>query len=99
MFLEHYGLIEHPFGVTPDARTLTVVTGDGATLRQLSLLYLDKFDPATLAEIRSLNPTITDPNHIDAGQRVTLPLYPARELYAGPAASTGGPEFRQGEQP
>jgi general secretion pathway protein A len=53
---------------------LTVIVPLGATLRHLSLQYLGRFDPATLEAIRALNPTIADPNHLQAGQSLRLPL-------------------------
>jgi len=65
------------------ARVLTVRIEQGVTLRHLCLLYLDRFDPRTLAEILALNPRVIDPNHIEAGQSLRLPLYLGRKSAAG----------------
>lgn len=56
-------------------RVTTVIVPRGATLRQLSLQYAGKFDVSTLLEICALNPEIADPTHIEAGQRLRLPVY------------------------
>jgi general secretion pathway protein A len=63
----------------PNARVLTVTVEKGATLRHLSLEYLNRFDPLALSEIRALNPGLTDPNHIESGQPMRLPLYLRRD--------------------
>jgi type II secretory pathway predicted ATPase ExeA len=57
-----------------DDRVLTVIVEKGATLRHLSLEYLNRFDPAALSGIRALNPELTDPDHIKSGQQMRLPL-------------------------
>jgi type II secretory pathway predicted ATPase ExeA len=65
-----------PFVGTFAARPIqTVTVVRGATLRQLSLDYLGKFDVPTLLDICALNPEIADPNQIHAGQQLHLPLY------------------------
>jgi type II secretory pathway predicted ATPase ExeA len=53
--------------------TITVQHDD--TLRHLCLTHLGRFDVATLVEISSLNPAIVDPNHIESGQLIRMPLY------------------------
>jgi general secretion pathway protein A len=63
----------------PDRLVTPITVTRGTTLRHLSLLYLDRFDQQTLAEICRLNPTITDPNQIDAGMRIRLPVYLRRD--------------------
>jgi type II secretory pathway predicted ATPase ExeA len=60
--------------VMQDPSVISVVVEKNATLRHISLLYLDRFDQRTLAAIRVLNPSITDPNHLEAGQQIRLPL-------------------------
>jgi type II secretory pathway predicted ATPase ExeA len=56
-----------------DLRSFTVLVPEGATLRDLSLLYLTKFDRGTLDEIRRLNPALAELPRIDAGQLLRLP--------------------------
>ena len=56
------------------ARIVSIVVEKGTTLRQLSLKYLGRYDHATMLEICKLNPAITDPARIAAGQRLRLPL-------------------------
>ncbi len=60
-------------------RVRTVIVEKGATLRHLSLEYLNRFDPAALSEIRALNPEVTDPDHIKSGQQIRLPLHLRRD--------------------
>ncbi len=62
-----------------DPRVIGVVIEKNVTLRHLSLLYLGRFDSVALAAILLLNPAIADPNHIEAGRQVRLPLYLRRD--------------------
>jgi type II secretory pathway predicted ATPase ExeA len=94
-----------PVQATQDQRLIAVSVPKGATLRHLSLVYLDRFDQPTLTAIRLLNPAITDPNHLEANQRILLPLYLRRDVLK--AASADGisssialkPEHAPGEAP
>jgi type II secretory pathway predicted ATPase ExeA len=52
----------------------TIIVEKQNTLRHLSLEYLNRFDSKTIDEIRALNPAIIDPDHIDAGQQLRLPI-------------------------
>jgi len=52
----------------------TVVVARDTTLRHISLEYLGHFDAADLAAILSLNPKITNPDEIETGQEISLPL-------------------------
>jgi general secretion pathway protein A len=61
-------------GKVLDDRVFSVVVARGTTLRHVSLQYLGRYDPADLAAILSLNPKITNPDEIQAGQEVRLPL-------------------------
>jgi len=47
------------------------------TLRDISLQYLGEFNAERLRQIRALNPTMTDPDHIEPKQRIWLPGPPA----------------------
>ncbi len=88
-----------------DPRVISVVIEKNITLRHVSLLYLDRFDPPTLAAIRLLNPAIKDPNRIEAGQEIRLPLYLHRDLSdrvtdaLGSRFVMGKPENSPGGQP
>lgn len=50
------------------------------TLRDVCLQYLGEFSPACLQRIQALNPAITNPNYIEAGQTIWLPAPPAKTL-------------------
>ena len=45
----------------------------GTTLRHLSLLYLERYDLPTLARLCAFN-GVSDPNQIEIGQTVRIPL-------------------------
>ena len=44
------------------------------SLGDISVRYLGKFDARLLQEILVLNDDVKDPNHIEVGQRIRLPL-------------------------
>lgn len=93
----HDGLSSQP-GTARESlgtRILTVRVEPGVTLRHLCLLYLDRFDAPTFAEIRALNPAVTDPNHIDAGQQLRLPLYLRRGITGGSTEVELPPNLRE----
>jgi len=68
---------------------LTIVVEKDTTLRQLSLKNLGWFDQTTVVEICRLNPEITDPNRIQAGQRLRIPLKLLRTLPSDREFSSG----------
>jgi nucleoid-associated protein YgaU len=47
------------------------------TLRDVCIQHLGNFDLKRLHQVEALNPTMTDPNHIEPGQRLRLPRPPA----------------------
>jgi type II secretory pathway predicted ATPase ExeA len=75
---------------TEAGKVLTVIARPKQTLENLSLLYAGHFDTELLEEIRSLNPELTDPNHLEAGQLIRIPLPPKtlRKVNGTEGAST-----------
>ena len=57
-----------------DGQVLTVAAGPGQTIKDLSLRYAGHFDSDLSARIRSLNPDLRDPDHLEAGQLIRIPL-------------------------
>jgi general secretion pathway protein A len=62
-------------GLSDNDRILTVAIENDATLLDLCMQHLERFDTRTLEETLALNPSLRDVNHITAGQRIRLPLY------------------------
>lgn len=55
----------------------TYVVQPHDTLRNLCMATFGRFDHEILAEIQKLNPELKDPNHLDVGEAIRLPLnYP-----------------------
>lgn len=75
---------------TAIASALAIIVEKDDTLRHLSLRYLGKFNLDALIAICTLNPAITDPNHIEVGQRIRMPLKSGHES-ALSARTTGAP--------
>ena len=48
----------------------------GQTLYRISVENLGRYDPQIVTEIRNLNPWLSDPDHIRAGQQVLMPSAP-----------------------
>jgi general secretion pathway protein A len=51
----------------------SVKVTQGQTLYQISRKKMGKYNPAVLEEIRGLNPWMSDPNHIQPGQKILIP--------------------------
>ncbi len=61
---------------TGNGQVLTVAAGPRQTLRDLSLRYVGYFDSDLSKKICSLNPGLKDPDHLEAGQLIRIPLPP-----------------------
>lgn len=59
---------------TATGQVLTVMAGPQKTLKELSLRYLGHFDSDLSKQICSLNPELKDPDHLEAGQLIRIPL-------------------------
>lgn len=55
-------------------QVITVAAMAQQTLRDISLLYLGRFDDDLFKQICALNPELRDPNHPEPGQLIRLPL-------------------------
>jgi type II secretory pathway predicted ATPase ExeA len=51
-----------------------VVVEPHQTLTDISNLYLGEYNAAVLARLRELNPGLGDPDHLEVGQKIRLPL-------------------------
>jgi general secretion pathway protein A len=56
-----------------DSETIKVVVQSGETLRQIAFRTLGHDSGKLVEQIRQLNPTLTDPDHIVVGQEIRLP--------------------------
>jgi hypothetical protein len=65
-----------------------VVVGPHQTLTEISKLYLGEYNAAVLAKLRELNPGLGDPNHLEVGQQIRLPV--AAEDESGEQPGTSG---------
>ena len=55
-------------------RVLTVMAGRQETLKDLTVRYAGHFDDDLFEEIRKLNPDLKDPDHLEDGQLIRIPL-------------------------
>ncbi len=53
---------------------ITVAVKPDQTLRDLSILYAGRYDNDMLKQILALNPELKDPDHLEPGQLIRLPL-------------------------
>jgi general secretion pathway protein A len=61
---------------TGNGQVLTVMAGPPQTLKDLTLRYVGHFDDDLSKQICSLNPDLKDPDHLEAGQLIRIPLPP-----------------------
>jgi hypothetical protein len=59
----------------------------GQTLYRISVDNLGEYDPQILDVIRGLNPWLSDPNNIPAGQEILLPSTRCRKTMASSSAA------------
>jgi type II secretory pathway predicted ATPase ExeA len=75
---------------TGNGQVLTVVAGPQQTLKDLSLRYLGHFDSELSEKISSLNPGLKDPDHLEAGQLIRIPLPPGAMKKVNDTAEAAG---------
>ena len=61
---------------TSTGQVLTVTAGPQQTLKDLTLRYVGHFDNDLSNQILSLNPGLKDPDHLEPGQLIRIPLPP-----------------------
>ena len=76
---------------TENGQVITVVAGPQQTLRDLSLRYVGHFDSDLSKKICSLNPDLKDPDHLEAGQLIRIPLPPGAMRKVNDTAEAGAP--------
>jgi hypothetical protein len=55
-------------------RVLTVMAGQQETVKDISIRYVGHFDDDLFEEIRKLNPDLKEPDHLEDGQLIRIPL-------------------------
>jgi hypothetical protein len=75
---------------TGNGQVLTVAAGPQQTLRDLSLKYLGHFDNDLSKKISDLNPGLKDPDHLEAGQLIRIPLPPGAMKEVNDTGVSGG---------
>lgn len=67
-----------------------VVVGPHQTLTEISKLHLGEYNATVLAKLRELNPSLGDPNQLEVGQQIRLPV-----AAAGESSASGEREARE----
>ena len=84
---------------TNTGEILTVAAGADQSIKDLTLRYVGHFDNDLSEQILALNPDLKDPDHLQVGQLIRIPL-PSGALKkvndTGEAAPTGNPETAGG---
>jgi general secretion pathway protein A len=75
---------------TESGQVITVAAGPLQTLKDLSLRYVGHFDDELAGKIQGLNPGLTDPDHLEAGQLIRIPLPPGAMKKANDTADAAG---------
>ena len=57
----------------PNTAPIEITVEPDQTLQDISVQYLGGYDLQRLHQIQALNPKLTDPDHIEAGQKIWLP--------------------------
>ena len=67
------------------------MAGPHQTLKDLTLRYVGTFRQRTAQKIRSLNPDLKDPDHLEAGQLIRIPLPPGAMKKVNDTAEDAAP--------
>ena len=57
----------------PNTKPFEITIEPDQKLQEISVQYLEGYDLQRLRQIQALNPKLTDPDHIEAGQKIWLP--------------------------
>jgi hypothetical protein len=72
-----YELLQH--GASENSLSFFIyVVQPKDTLRDLCVSTLGHYDDGVLSQIQKLNPELRNPDHLDAGQKIRLPLNPLK---------------------
>ena len=55
-------------------RVLSVMAGQQETIKDITIRYVGRFDNYLFEEIHKLNPELKDPDHLEDGQMIRIPL-------------------------
>ena len=76
---------------TENGQVITVMAGPNQTLKDLMLRYVGHFDSELSQNICSLNPDLKDPDHLEAGQLIRIPLRPGAMKKGNDTAEDAAP--------
>jgi general secretion pathway protein A len=76
---------------TGNGQVLTVMAGPQQTLKDLTLRYVGHFDDDLSQKIRSLNPDLKDPDHLETGELIRIPLPPGAMKKVNDTADAAAP--------
>ena len=73
-----------------NSQLVAVTVKPNQTLRDICVQHWGTFDSQRLHQVEALNPWMTDPDHIEAGQKLRLPEPPAEQVTANAAPVASG---------
>jgi nucleoid-associated protein YgaU len=79
---------------SPEQENIQITIQPDQRLQDIAVKYLGGFDLKRLREIQALNPRLTDPNHIEVGQKIWIPSSipaPTQDEMKPPAAERNLP--------
>jgi general secretion pathway protein A len=76
---------------TGNGQVLTVIAGPQQTLKDLTMRYVGHYDDDLSKQISSLNPDLKDPDHLEAGQLIRIPLPPGAMIKVNDTAEAATP--------
>ena len=73
-----------------NSESVAVTVKPNQTLRDICVQHWGNFDSQRLHQVEALNPWMTDPDHIEAGQKLRLPGPPAEQVTVNAAPLSSG---------
>ncbi len=79
--------VSDEFAAIDSANTRLIAVHDNDTLYSISMEKYGHYDQMIVDRIRMMNPWLRDPNHIQAGQKLRIPIVQQNSNESNPAAS------------
>jgi len=76
---------------TESGQVITVMAGPQQTLKDLTLRYVGHFDDELAKKISILNPDLKDPDHLETGELIRIPLPPGAMKKVNDTAEAAAP--------